>query len=82
MILKFLKLFEEFEEGKFELDDIKDCIKNDKGIYATIVDDYPENSPDEKLKVVDVDYDSGKITVTTEKGIKYVELKNVERIEQ
>lgn len=82
MNFKYLKLFEEFEEGKFSMDDIDACRKEGRGIYATVIKDFPNNKSDEKLDVVDCDFDTGEITVRYDNNIYYVDLKNVERVER
>lgn len=69
------------EEGTLiTIDDIIKCINNNGVIYATIVNDNPDNDPDKGLKPLDIDED-GLISVSTDDGNFTVNLKNVERIE-
>lgn len=67
-------------------EDISDCIiKNSESderkmaIYATIVQEIPENDPDAPLFPVDID-DDGLITVEQDGKTGYVSLKDVEKI--
>ena len=87
--MRYLKFFESFKYKNFTQQDIRDCIINSKGfIYATIINNLPDNIPNNPLRPVSID-DDGLITVQVldEKGqpidgSEYeVELKNVEKIE-
>jgi hypothetical protein len=49
-------------------------------MYATIVQEIPDNDPKEPLKAVDIDED-GLITVEQNNRIGYVKLEDVEKIE-
>jgi len=82
MDLKYLKLFEEFTEGKFSSEDIDRSRKEGKKIFATIVKNLPDNDPKQPLNVVSIDKDTNEITVTIDNNIYYVDLKNVEEIER
>jgi Ca2+-binding EF-hand superfamily protein len=90
--MKWIKLFEDFKQNNEEgnllsqegnplsQEDIIKCIKKGGIIYATIVQEMPENDPKEALKAIDIDKD-GLITVEQDKKIGYVKLENVEKIE-
>jgi len=82
MYLKFLRLFEDFTEGKFSIEDVERCRREGKRIYASVVKDFPKNDPDQELEIVDIDKNTGEITVMVDNNIYYVDLKNVERIEK
>lgn len=82
MNLKFLKLFEDFTDGKFSIEDIERCRREGKKIYASVVKDFPKNDPDKELEVVSIDKDTGEVTVILDNNIYYVDLKNVEEIER
>jgi len=83
--MKWLKLFEDFKQNNEEGDllkqeDIIKCIEKGGILYATIVQEIPENDPKEPLKAVDIDED-GLITVEQDNKIGYVKLEDVEKIE-
>lgn len=82
MDLKFLRLFEEFEEGKFSLDDINTARKMRKSIFGSIVKDFPKHDPKKPLDIVDVDTQTGEIVVKIDNNIYYMDIKNVEEIER
>ena len=83
--MKWIKLFEDFKQNNEEGDllkqeDIIKCIEKGGIMYATIVQEIPENDPKEPLKAVDIDED-GLITVEQDNKIGYVKLEDVEKIE-
>jgi hypothetical protein len=82
MNLKFLKLFEEYGDGKFNIENIETARKLRKGIKSNIVKDLPSHNNDDYLKIVSIDTDNNEIAVSVNNGIYYVDLKNVEEIEQ
>lgn len=79
--MKWLKLFEDFKQNNIEGDLLKqdDIIKGGI-IWATIVQEIPENDTKEPLLVIDIDED-GLITVEQNNKIGYVKLEDVEKIE-
>jgi len=82
--MKRLKLFEDFkfnnEQGELiTIDDIIKCIKNNGVIYATIINDYPENDPEDPINPLSID-DDGLITVDIDGSEYTVDLKDVEKI--
>jgi len=86
--MRYLKFFDSFKYKNFTLQDIIDCIQSKGFIYATIINDLPNNIPNNPLRPVSID-DDGLITVQVldEKGQPIdgkeyeVDLKNVEKIE-
>jgi len=82
MNLKFIKLFEDYSEGKFRIEDIERCRREGKSIYSKIVKDFPQNDENLPLEVIDIDTDNNEISVMIDNNIYYVDLKNVERIER
>lgn len=80
--MKYLEFFEKFDEGKFSINDIELARKAGKGIFSSIVKKFPEHRPKEKLKILNIDEDSGEVTVEIGNNIYYVDLKNVEEIEK
>lgn len=83
--MKWIKLFEDFKQNNeagdlLRQEDIIKCIEKGGIIYATIVQEIPENDPKEPLKAVDIDED-GLITVEQDNKIGYVKLEDVEKIE-
>ena len=83
--MKWLKLFEDFKQNNEEGDllkqeDIIKCIEKGGIMYATIVQEIPENDPKEPLKAVDIDQ-YGLITVEQNNKIGYVKIEDVEKIE-
>jgi Ca2+-binding EF-hand superfamily protein len=83
--MKWLKLFEDFKQNNEEGDllkqeDIIKCIEKGGIMYATIVQEIPENDPKEVLKAIDIDED-GLITVEQNNKIGYVKIEDVEKIE-
>lgn len=82
--MKWIKLFEEFKQNNGEgdlitIDDIIKAKENGDNIYATIIEEMPENDPDEPLEVKDIDGD-GLITISYKGKYGYVKLDNVDRI--
>lgn len=80
-----MKLFEDFKQNN----EAGDLLKQEDGIegiekggiiYATIVQEIPDNDPKEPLKAVDIDKD-GLVTVEQDNKIGYVKLEDVEKIE-
>jgi hypothetical protein len=83
--MKWLKLFEDFKQNNEEGDllkqeDIIKCIEKGGIMYATIVQEIPENDPKEPLKAIDIDED-GLITIEQNNKIGYVKIEDVEKIE-
>lgn len=83
--MKWLKLFEDFKQNNevgdlLKQEDIIKCIEKGGILYATIVQEIPDNDPKEPLKAVDIDED-GLITVEQNNKIGYVKLEDVEKIE-
>ena len=83
--MKWMKLFEDFKQNNeagdlLKQEDIIKCIEKGGILYATIVQEIPENDPKEPLKAVDIDED-GLITVEQDNKIGYVKLEDVEKIE-
>lgn len=80
-----MKLFEDFKQNNeagdlLKQEDIIKCIEKGGIMYATIVQEIPDNDPKEPLKAVDIDED-GLITVEQDNKIGYVKLEDVEKIE-
>ncbi len=83
--MKWLKLFEDFKQNNekgdiLKQEDIIKCIEKGGIMYATIVQEIPDNDPKEPLKAVDIDED-GLITVEQNNKIGYVKIEDVEKIE-
>jgi hypothetical protein len=83
--MKKLKLFEDFiknnkEGDSITFEDIKKCIEKGGSIYATIVQEIPDNDPKLELKPTDID-DSGLVTVEQDNKIGYVKITDIEKIE-
>jgi hypothetical protein len=83
--MKWMKLFEDFKQNNeagdlLKQEDIIKCIEKGGIMYATIVQEIPENDPKEPLKAVDIDED-GLITVEQNNKIGYVKIEDVEKIE-
>ena len=83
--MKWIKLFEDFKQNNeagdlLKQEDIIKCIEKGGILYATIVQEIPENDPKEPLKAIDIDVD-GLITVEQNNKIGYVKIEDVEKIE-
>ena len=83
--MKWIKLFEDFKQNNeagdlLKQEDIIKCIEKGGIMYATIVQEIPDNDPKEPLKAIDIDED-GLITVEQNNKIGYVKLEDVEKIE-
>jgi hypothetical protein len=83
--MKWMKLFEDFKQNNekgdlLKQEDIIKCIEKGGMLYATIVQEIPENDPKEALKAIDIDED-GLITVEQNNKIGYVKIEDVEKIE-
>jgi hypothetical protein len=74
-------LYEDFESGKFSIEDIQKAITNRKGIFTSVIKDEPDNDPNTPLEIVDISED-GEITILYDNNIRYVDLEDVEKIEQ
>jgi len=82
--MKWIKLFEDFKQNNeagdlITADDIIKAKENGERIFATIVEEIPENDPKEPLEIKDVDED-GLITVDYKGKIGYVKLTDVKQI--
>jgi hypothetical protein len=80
--LKYLKLFEQYGDGKFSIQDIDTARKSGKGIKSDIVKDLPNHKTEDFMKIVSIDTNSNEIAVSVNNGVYYVDLKNVLEIEQ
>jgi hypothetical protein len=80
--LKYLKIYEEFKVGKFSIEDIENAMIGGRGLYASIIKDLPDNDPKLLLKIIDVDKDTGEVSVLYDNQIKYLDLEDVEEIER
>ena len=83
--MKWIKMFEDFKQNNQEgsllkQEDVIRCIEKGGQLFATIVQEIPDNDPEEPLKPVDIDED-GVITVEQGSKIGYVKLEDVEKIE-
>ena len=83
--MKWIKLFEDFKQNNeagdlLKPEDIIKCIEKGGVIYATIVQEIPDNDPEVPLNAVDIDKD-GLITVEQDNKLGYVKLEDVEKIE-
>lgn len=83
--MKWIKLFEDFKQNNeagdlLKQEDIIKCIEKGGAIYATTIQEIPDNDPEAPLKAVDIDKD-GLITVEQDNKIGYVKLEDVEKIE-
>ena len=83
--MKWIKLFEDFKQNNeagdlLKSEDIIKCIEKGGVIYATTVQEIPDNDPEVPLNAVDIDKD-GLITVEQDNKIGYVKLEDVEKIE-
>ena len=83
--MKWVKLFEDFKKNNLEgslitQEDIIKCIEKDGLLWATIIQEIPENDPKEPMKALDIDKD-GLITIEQDNKIGYVKLKDIEKIE-
>ena len=80
-----MKLFEEFKQNNeagdlISSEDIINAKKSGEKIYATIIEDVPDNDPKEPLEIKDIDED-GLITVEVDGKQYNVDLNDVEKIE-
>ena len=83
--MKWIKMFEDFKQNNQEgsllkQEDVIRCIEKGGQLFATIVQEIPDNDPKEPLNAVDIDED-GLITVEQGSKIGYVKLEDVEKIE-
>jgi hypothetical protein len=83
--MKWIKFFEDFKQNNEEgtlitIDDMIKCIKEGGVIYATIINNLPDNDPEEPLKPLSID-DDGLITVEYDENEYEVDIKNVKKIE-
>lgn len=79
-LLKSFKLFENLKIKNITEDDIINAIKSGGWVWATIINNLPNNDPEEPLKPVSIDED-GLVTVL-HKGVEYeVDLKNIEKVD-
>jgi hypothetical protein len=84
--MKWIKLYEEFNRhiklnnqsgDLIQIGDIIKCIKSGGVIYATIINNFPKNDPDEPLRPVSVD-EWGLVTIDSGHSVS---IKNIEKIE-
>lgn len=79
--MRYLKLYEDFESGKFSFEDIRKAMKEDRGIFTSLVKDVPKNDPKKALKIVDIDEESGEVSVLYDNDIRYIDISDIEKIE-
>lgn len=78
--MKWIFLFEDFNKTKFDVDEVRNCIKKGGVIYATIINEYPDNDPEEPLEPLSID-DDGDVTIEINGREHIVKLKNIEKID-
>lgn len=78
--MKYLKLFEDFKQNNISIEDVVRCVDEGGVLYATIINNYPDNDSKEALNPVSVDKD-GLTTVEIDGSHYEVELKNINKIE-
>jgi len=77
---KHVLMFEDFKQKNVTIEDIIKCIEGGGVIYATTINDFPDNDPEIPLNPLSID-DEGTITVELDGSNHEVELKNVDKIE-
>ena len=76
--MRWLKLYEEFENSKVTVQNIIDCVNNGGKIFATIIKDYPNNDPNEPLTPVSIDNDT--VTVEIDGNHYDIDINNINRV--
>lgn len=77
--MRHIKLFEDFKKNGITVDDVVKCISNDGVLYATIINNFPDNDPEIPLKPVSVD-DDGLVTVELDGKNYEIDIKNIDSI--
>jgi len=78
--IKNYKTFENVKVNNITEDDIINSIKSGGWIWATIINNLPDNDPDEPLKPVSIDEDG--LVTALHKGVECeIDLKNVEKVD-
>jgi hypothetical protein len=78
--VKWIKLYEEFQDSKVSIEDIIDCIEKGGQIYSDIVKEYPKNDPSEPLTPLSID-DDGIIAVEIDGKNYEIDIKDVKKID-
>ena len=78
--MKWIKLYEEFQDSKVSIEDIIDCIEKGGQIYSDIVKEYPKNDPSEPLTPLSID-DDGIIVVEIDGKNYEIDIKDVKKID-
>jgi hypothetical protein len=78
--VKWIKLYEEFQDSKVSIEDIIDCIEKGGQIYSDIVKEYPKNDPNEPLTPLSID-DDGIIAVEIDGRNYEIDIKDVKKID-
>ena len=78
--MKWIKLYEEFQDSKVSIEDIIDCIEKGGQIYSDIVKEYPKNDPNEPLTPLSID-DDGIIAVEIDGKNYEIDIKDVKKID-
>lgn len=78
--MKWIKLYEEFQDSKVSIEDIIDCIEKGGQIYSDIVKEYPKNDPSEPLTPLSID-DDGIIAVEIDGKNYEIDIKDVKKID-
>ena len=76
-----MKIFEEFTEGKYSVENIEKAISQGKSLKSDVVKDKPDNDSEKLMKIVEVDPDTGEVTVLYDNDICYVDMKDIKTIE-
>jgi outer membrane protein assembly factor BamB len=78
--MRYILHYESFKVKNITSDDIRECIKKGGILYATIINNFPDNDPEIPLKPLSVDED-GTVTVDYNGSIYEVDLDNIDKIE-
>jgi hypothetical protein len=80
--MRFIKLYEDFQDAKFTFEDIERCFKKGLPIFASTIKNVTNHKLEQELKVVEIDNETGEIAVNfgDTNDIYYVDLDNVERL--
>jgi hypothetical protein len=79
--MKYIKLFEDFSDAKFSIEDVENWWKSGKKIFASVIKDFPKNNSEEPLEIFNVDSETGVVGVLIDGQPYYVDLENIERAE-
>ena len=76
--MNYLFLFEDFESGKFRIEDLEKARKMNKRLFTSIVKNKPDHNEDIPLEIINIDKDE--VGVLIDGDVYYVDINDIDKI--